>query len=39
QAIIHFLEGGGRRAIVTCPAQLEEAMAGRAGTVIEREAG
>ena len=32
QAIVRFLEGGGRRAIVTCPADLEDAIAGNAGT-------
>ena len=32
QGIIRFLEGGGRRAIVTCPPDLEDAIAGTAGT-------
>ena len=32
QAIIRFLESGGRRAIVTCPPDLEDAVAGNAGT-------
>jgi carbamate kinase len=32
QGIIRFLEAGGRRAIVTCPLDLEDAIAGQAGT-------
>ncbi len=32
QGIIRFLESGGRRAIVTCPPDLEDAIAGDAGT-------
>ena len=32
RGIISFLESGGRRAIVTCPEDLEDAVAGRAGT-------
>jgi carbamate kinase len=32
QGIIRFLESGGRRAIVTCPSDLEDAIAGNAGT-------
>jgi carbamate kinase len=32
QAIIRFLESGGRRAIVTCPPDLEDAVTGHAGT-------
>ena len=32
QAIIRFLESGGRRATVTCPPDLEDAVAGNAGT-------
>jgi len=32
QGIVRFLESGGRRAIVTCPADLEDAIAGHAGT-------
>ena len=32
QGIIRFLESGGRRAIVTCPPDLEDAVAGNAGT-------
>jgi carbamate kinase len=35
-AAIAFLEGGGRRAVIGCPEQLEEAVAGRAGTTIFR---
>jgi carbamate kinase len=34
QAIVKFLEGGGRKAIITCPADLEGALAGTAGTTI-----
>ena len=34
QAIIRFLESGGRRAIVTCPPDLEDAVAGNAGTAF-----
>jgi carbamate kinase len=36
EAIARFLEHGGRRAVVTCPEELEQAVDGRAGTVIER---
>jgi len=32
QGIVKFLESGGRRAIVTCPRDLESAIAGNAGT-------
>lgn len=35
-AACRFLEHGGRRAVVTCPEELAAAVAGRAGTVIER---
>ena len=35
-AACRFLEHGGRRAVVTCPEELAAAIAGRAGTVIER---
>ncbi len=35
RAALKYLEGGGRRAVITCPEQLELAAAGRAGTVIE----
>ena len=35
-AIVNFLEAGGRRAIVTCPADLEDALGGAAGTTITR---
>jgi carbamate kinase len=34
QAIIEFLEAGGKRALITDPAHLAEAMAGRAGTWV-----
>jgi carbamate kinase len=34
QAIIRFLEAGGRKAIITCPADLDDALAGKAGTAI-----
>jgi carbamate kinase len=34
QGIIRFLEAGGRQAIVTCPPDLENAIAGNAGTVF-----
>jgi len=34
QGIIRFLESGGRRAIVTCPPDLEDAVAGNAGTAF-----
>jgi carbamate kinase len=37
RAIVNFLEAGGRRAIVTCPADLESAICGSAGTRITRE--
>ena len=36
EAIIRFLERGGPRAVVTCPEELEQAVEGRAGTIIER---
>lgn len=35
-AAIAFLEHGGRRAVITSPERLEDAVAGRAGTTIER---
>ncbi len=35
EAVIRFLEAGGKRAIVTSPEKLEEAVFGRGGTVIE----
>jgi len=31
-AVIHFLEKGGKRALITDPPNLADAMAGRAGT-------
>lgn len=34
QAIVRFLEAGGRRAIISCPEDLEDALAGKAGTHI-----
>ncbi len=34
QAAIDFLEAGGSRAIITCPPDLEDAIAGTAGTTI-----
>lgn len=37
RAIIGYLERGGTRAIVTCPDQIESAVAGRAGTLVERD--
>lgn len=36
EAIIHFLEGGGKEAIITNPSQLGEAVDGRSGTRIVR---
>ncbi len=36
EAVIDFLEHGGRKAILTVPELLQEAVAGRAGTVIEQ---
>lgn len=36
QAIVRFLEAGGRKAIITCPPDLENALAGAAGTTIVR---
>jgi carbamate kinase len=35
-AIVRFLEAGGRKALVTCPSDLEDALAGAAGTTIVR---
>lgn len=37
-ACIQFLEHGGRTAVITSPEQIEDALAGRAGTWIVREA-
>ncbi len=34
QAAIGFLEAGGSRAIITCPPDLEDAIAGTAGTSV-----
>ena len=34
QAVISFIEKGGRQAIITCPESIEEAVAGKTGTHI-----
>jgi len=34
RGVIDFLEAGGRQAIITCPSDLEDAIAGTAGTII-----
>ncbi len=34
KAVIEFIEGGGEKAIVTCPEKLEDAIMGRTGTLI-----
>jgi carbamate kinase len=34
EAVLQYLDRGGRRAIVTCPEKLEEALAGRSGTLV-----
>ncbi|MCK4354502.1 MAG: carbamate kinase, partial [Dehalococcoidia bacterium] len=34
QAIVRFLEAGGKEAIVTCPESIERALQGKAGTHI-----
>ena len=34
EAAIRYLEGGGRRVVVSCPEELERALAGQAGTTI-----
>jgi carbamate kinase len=36
RAVIRYIEQGGKRALITCPEELEEAVAGRAGTEIVR---
>lgn len=36
EAVIEFLEGGGRKAIITSPENLMKSLRGEAGTVIER---
>ena len=36
RAAIRYVEQGGRRALITCPEELEQAVAGRAGTEIVR---
>jgi carbamate kinase len=35
EAIARFLEQGGPRAVITCPQELERAVEGRAGTIVE----
>jgi carbamate kinase len=35
EAVIRFLETGGKRAVITCPEQLERAVRGEAGTILE----
>jgi carbamate kinase len=35
EAVIRFLEAGGKRAIITCPEDLERAVRGEAGTIVE----
>ena len=35
RAVINYLEAGGRRAVVTRPDDLEQAVEGRAGTIVE----
>lgn len=35
-AVIRYLENGGKRAVITSPEQLEQAVAGEAGTTIQR---
>ncbi len=34
EAALRFLEAGGRRAVITCPEELERALAGEAGTTL-----
>ena len=36
RAVVQFLEGGGREALITNPVNLERAMAGETGTRIVR---
>ncbi len=36
EAACRFLERGGPRAVITCPDELEDAVEGRAGTILER---
>jgi len=36
EAACRFLERGGPRAVITCPDELEAAVEGRAGTILER---
>ena len=35
EAAIRYLDGGGRRVVITSPDQIEDAVEGRAGTIIE----
>ncbi len=35
EAALRYLDGGGRRVVITSPDQLEDAVEGRAGTIIE----
>jgi carbamate kinase len=35
EAIVRYLERGGKRAVITCPEQIEVAVEGRAGTIVE----
>jgi carbamate kinase len=35
EAVIRFLEAGGKRAVITSPEQLERAVRGEAGTILE----
>jgi carbamate kinase len=36
EAAIRYLDGGGRRVVITSPDQIEDAVEGAAGPVIER---
>ena len=36
EAACRFLERGGPRAVITCPEEIELAVEGRAGTILER---
>jgi carbamate kinase len=35
RAVLRYLSGGGPRAVITCPDDLEQAIDGRAGTILE----
>ena len=37
EAALRYLDGGGTRVVITSPDQLEDAVEGRAGTIIEGE--